>query len=201
MVYIQVTTRMLDSLIFSFQRGLEMIWKCHHSNVPRLGQASWWLIAIHGIRGMGTSIGRDRRSITRGFLTDKYDGYIYGYDSGNDSRNFQRTFHEHQTFQLTSLLMMLALKNLRVGKPWASTQDIHSSLWFLNATYTCIMHRSIESIRTDSCPKKMIFKLSFHTWSCRPHANMTKRPSPRINHDTPSYNLNNMKRHKLHKPW
>ena len=53
---------------------------------------------------------------------------IYGYDSGNDSRNFQRTFHEHQTFQLTSLLMMLALKNLRVGKPWASTQDSHSSL-------------------------------------------------------------------------
>ena len=69
--------------------------------------------------------------------------------------------------------------------------------WFLNATYTCIMHRSIESIRTDSCPNKM------HLYFPRPNANMTKRPLPRINHDTatPSYNLNNMKHHKLHKPW
>ena len=118
---------------------------------------------------------------------------IYGYDSGNDSRNFQRTFHEHQTFQMTSLLMMLALKNLRVGKPWASTQDSHSSLWFLNATYTCIMHRSIESIRTDSCPKKKFLNCPFTHDHAKPHANMTKRPLPRINHDTPSYNLNNMK--------
>ena len=179
---------MLDSLIFSFQRGLEMIWRCHHSNVPRLGQTSWWLIAIHGIRGMGTSIGRDRRSITCGFLADKDDGF----------QKLSKNVSWAPKIQMTSGLMMLALENLRVGKPWASTQDIHSSLWILNATYTCIMHRSI---RTDSCPKKMIFKLSFHTWSCRPHANMTKRPLPRINHDTPSYNLNNMKHHKLHKPW
>ena len=165
----------------------DLIWRCNHSNAPRLGQTSWWLIPIHGIRGMGTSIGRDRRSITCAFLTDKYDGYGFG----EDSRNF-RTFHEHQAFQMTSVLMMLALDNFRVGKPWASTQDIHSSLWFLNATYTCIMYRSI---RTDSCPNKM------HFYFPRPNANMTKRPLPRINHDTPSYNLKNMKHHKLHKPW
>ena len=86
---------------------------------------------------MGTSIGRGRRSITCGFLADEYDGY----DSGNDSRNFQRTFDEHQTFQMISV-MMLALENgskntlktletragFRVAKAWASTQDIDCSL-------------------------------------------------------------------------
>ena len=34
-VHIQVTTWMLDSLIFSFKRGLEMIWRCQTFECPR----------------------------------------------------------------------------------------------------------------------------------------------------------------------
>ena len=162
---------MLDSLIFSFQRGLEMIWRCHHSNVPGLGQTSWchddWLPSMESVAWVLPLEETGDPSLVDSWRTKMMDMI-----PGMIPETFKELFMSTKQFN------------------W-----FH--YWFLNATYTCIMHRSIESIRTDSCPNKM------HLYFPRPNANMTKRPLPRINHDTvtPSYNLNNMKHHKLHKPW